>query len=95
MFLRHYCTHKEESRLVGCIESVRMLEAEIYSLFSQHLIIKLINLMADPERFKPQSPVKTDSPAVKCKRLKTSESLQKKKKETGPMRKQGYMSKGH
>jgi len=32
-------------------------------------IIKLIDLMADPERFKRQSPVTTDSPAVKCKRL--------------------------
>jgi len=46
-----------------------MLEVEIYSLFSQNLIIKLINLMANLESFKGQSPVTTDSPAVKCKIL--------------------------
>jgi len=40
MSLRHYVTSihiKKESHIVG-YECVRMLEVEIYSLFSQHLI---------------------------------------------------------
>jgi len=49
--------------------------------------------MADPERFKLQSPVTTDSPAVKCKRLWSG--YRKKETATGPMRKQGYISEGH
>jgi len=46
-----------------------MLKVEISILFLTALdIIKRINLMADPESVKRQSPVTTgDSPTVKCK----------------------------
>jgi len=57
-----------------------MLEVEIYGLFLQQKILLNINLMADPERFKRQSSETTGvSSVVKCKRLWTSEWLQKKK----------------
>jgi len=53
--------------------------------------------MADPERFKRQSPVTTESPTVKCNRLCSDFRVATEKKEidTGPMRKQGYISEGH
>jgi len=56
--------------------------------------IKLMNLMADRERFKRQSPVTTrDSPAVvKCKRLWT-ESLEK-ETATGPCENKDKYRKG-
>jgi len=38
--------------------------------------------MADLERFKQQSPVTTDSPAVKCKRLRSDFGVATEKKET-------------
>jgi len=42
---------------------------DLLPILTAYDIIKRIILMADPERFKRQSPVTTDSPAVKCKRL--------------------------
>jgi len=61
--LRHICTHKEESRLVGYeCEDVRGGDLQPFLPFLD--IIKLFNLTADPEKFKQQSPVTTKSNIV-------------------------------
>jgi len=86
MSLRHICTRKEESQLVGYFACEDVGGGHLLPFLTALDIIKLINLMVDPERFKRQSPVTTDSLAVKCKRLWT-ESLEK-ETAIGPMRKQ-------
>ena len=77
MSLRHYVTSvhiKKVSWLVGYIACEDVGGGDLLSFLTALDIIKLINLMADPERFKRQSPVTTgDSPVVKRERLRTSE----------------------
>jgi len=64
-----------------------MLEVEIFPFLTALDIIKLMNLMGDPERFKRQSPLTTDLPAVKCKRQKfwLRSGYREKETVTGPM----------
>jgi len=90
--LHHICTHKEgvsaSISYIAC-EDVCRWKFSLQPFLTALDIIKLINLMADPESFKRQSPVTTeDSTIVKCKWFRTSEWLQKKEIATGPIRKQ-------
>jgi len=55
--LHHTCTHKEESRLVGYIACEDVGGGDLQPFLTTLDIIKLINLMADAERFKQQSQV--------------------------------------
>jgi len=70
--LHHICTHKEGvlASSLGYIACEDVGDGDLKPFLSALDIIKLINVMADPERFKRQSPVTTDSPAVKCKIFK-------------------------
>jgi len=54
--------------------------------------------MADPERFKRPSPVTTDSPVVKCKRLRLDFGVATEKKRLQPAHAKTriqYISEGH
>jgi len=79
MSLRHYVTSKEGvSASISYIVCQDVGGGDLCPFLTALDIITLINLMADPERFKRQSPVTTDSLAVKSKRLRSG-LLQKKR----------------
>jgi len=53
-------------------------------------------LIGDPQRFKQQSPVSTDSPAVKCKRLCSDFGVAREKERLQPAHaKTRIISEGH
>jgi len=94
MSLRHYVTSKEGvSASITYIVCQDVGGGDLCPFLTALDIITLINLMADPERFKRQSPVTTDSLAVKSKRLCSDFGVAgNRKRDCGqPVRKQGYM----